>query len=177
LLQELQAQCKDADCIEGDFLLFPSFVSSADVIICMGDSLTHLSCLNEVELLFQQAFDVLLQEGIFMIQYRDLSKPLLDSDRFIPVKSDERTVFTCFLEWETALDHVLEDGSGSTIKVNDLVHVKKGIGAWELLTSWYRKLAMTREYCTELAIKKGFSVVESSTLDGMVFIVFKKTRN
>jgi hypothetical protein len=48
--------------------------------------------------------------------------------RFIPVRSDDRTVFTCFLEWETATDEITKDGSGCTVKVHDLVHVKKGIG-------------------------------------------------
>ena len=85
---------------EGDILTFETFIlknSSIDVIICMGDTLTHLANLDEVKQLLQSAYNVLIPGGRFILQYRDLTQPLVGVDRFIPVRSDERTVFTCFL--------------------------------------------------------------------------------
>ena len=97
-----------------------------DLVICMGDSLTHLASLQEVDLLFKNVGKSLKKNGRFLLQFRDLTTPLVDGDRFIPVRSDERTVFTCFLEWETSVENIKIDGSGRIIKVHDLVHVKKG---------------------------------------------------
>jgi SAM-dependent methyltransferase len=176
LLGELKDERSEANIIEGDLLLFDQFVQDpVNVIICMGDTLTHLSSLQEIKDLFTRVYHQLNDNGgIFIVQYRDLSKPLVDSDRFIPVRSDERTVFTCFLEWEDG-GKVEEDGSGCKIKVHDLVHVKKGIGAWELMTSWYRKLGLTPDSCTRIGTDIGFQLQES-TFDesGMVLIVFTK---
>jgi phospholipid N-methyltransferase len=172
LLNELKQERPQANIIEGDLLLFNQFITTkVNVIICMGDTLTHLSSLAEIKELFEKVFQQLESGGLFIVQYRDLSKPLLNSDRFIPVRSDERTVFTCFLEWETEGE---EDGSGCLVKVHDLVHVKKGIGAWELMTSWYRKLGLTPEYLIRIAQEIGFQVQESTLDDSrMVLLVFE----
>ncbi|KAJ3302691.1 hypothetical protein HDV03_004636 [Kappamyces sp. JEL0829] len=166
--------------MEGDMLTFPSLVSrTVDLIICMGDSLTHLATLEEVNLLFSRAWERLESGGSFVVQFRDLSKELTNGDRFIPVRSDERTVFTCFLEWEPldASPGAVADGSGREIKVHDLVHVKKGIGAWELCTSWYRKLGLTGTYVQEHLAQLGFSNVTVSKYDGMVFVSAAKMQH
>ena len=47
--------------------------------------------------------------GRFVITYRDLSREALELDRFIPVRSDDTTILTCFLEYEP-----------ETVKVHDL---------------------------------------------------------
>ena len=66
------------------------------------------------------------------------------------------------------------DGSGCTIKVHDLVHVKKGIGAWELCKSWYRKLGISSDFVKKLAIEIGFTIVDAANDTGMVLIVLTK---
>lgn len=112
--------------------------------------------------------------GYFIIEYRDLTRPLEGVDRFIPIRSDERTVFTCFLEWQNTPD-IQKDGSGGKIKVYDLVHVKKGIGAWELCSSWYTKLGITKECCVKFAIEQGFEIENHVQLEsGMILITFFK---
>ena len=168
--------------IEGDLLTFPTLpefserkTQKMDLIICMGDTLTHLASLAEVSTLFKQCFDALDKGGSLVLQFRDLCNELYDGDRFIPVKSDERTVFTCFLEWtrdgeqDEKFKHLLFDGSGRIIKVHDLVHVKKGIGAWELCTSWYKKLAISPASCTWLLESVGFKdTTHTLCSDGML---------
>lgn len=50
--------------IEGDILLFSDLVvPQVNLIVCMGDTLTHLSNLSEVKALIQQAF-LKLESGI-----------------------------------------------------------------------------------------------------------------
>ncbi|KAJ2999153.1 T-complex protein 1 subunit beta [Globomyces sp. JEL0801] len=183
LIDELQIVAKSRNLIdklntiEGDLVNFPTLKDevtpdSPNVIICMGDTLTHLDSLETIEGLFRKTFSTLHENGIFLLQFRDLSRPLVDTDRFIPIRSDERTVFTCFLEWENNATE--EDGTGCTIKVNDLIHVKKGIGAWELCTSWYHKLAVSQSWCLNLLKSIGFHIVESDNNNGMIFIVASK---
>ena len=181
LLDELKEAVKRLKCdaeklinVEGDLLSFSQYCKDgADAIICMGDTITHLASLQEIEMVFKQSSERLLANGKLIVQFRDLTKPLRDTDRFIPVKSDERTVFTCFLEW---IEKGSEpDNSGCIIKVHDLVHVKKGVGAWELCTSFYNKLGITAECLIAIAMRNNLNVVESS-LDstGMVLICFSK---
>jgi SAM-dependent methyltransferase len=159
---------------ESDMMLFPNLIQTkVDGFVCMGDSLTHLANLDEVSRLFKLAHDHLNESGVLLIQFKDLTQPLLNNDRFIPVKSDERTVFTCFLEWERGLKEE-EDGSGCVIKVTDLVHVKKGIGAWELCTSWYKKLGITARSCAERAQNVGFTVTKGPSEKGMVLLCLSK---
>ena len=189
LLQELKDSALEKQVfskikmIEDDFLTFQKHLDGTlvDLIVCMGDSPSHLASLHEINILFQSVFDSLLPDGgIFLLQFRDLTKELYEGDRFIPIKSDERTVFTCFLEWlplggggdiDDGHQMITSDGSGRTVKVFDLVHVKKGIGAWELCTSWYKKLALSLAFCHEKLKDIGFRKVESQLgQDGMVFI-------
>lgn len=144
-----------------------------NVIVCMGDTLTHLDCVSEVKQLISDAYSALSNGGILILQFKDLTKPLVGTDRFIPVRSDERTVFTCFLEWEEN-SQVEADGSGCIIRVHDLVHVKKGIGAWELCKSWYKKLGLTGPYVIKALESAGFVVEDAVNDFGMVTLVSHK---
>ncbi|KAI8923672.1 hypothetical protein BC831DRAFT_470131 [Entophlyctis helioformis] len=257
----------------GDMLAFRSLLASVDearalssdprlatsvanVIVCMGDTLTHLASLGEVRALLADSYAALRPGGRLVLQFRDLTRPLHGVDRFIPVRSDERTVFTCFLEWDEstlpqtsasgvamdaaapsaeapptvdrqddagtdiagstdasnvvgpALDRrglptpskvltpaaspaaspapavlasavgsngTAPDGSGCRVRVHDLVHVKKGIGAWELCKSWYWKLGLSGPYVAGVLESLGFEVVHSeSDGGGMVLLVGEK---
>jgi SAM-dependent methyltransferase len=108
--------------------------NSADVVVCMGDTLTHLSRREEVSSLFRSVAGVLRPSGMFVVTYRDLAAAALTGvDRFIPVRSDENRVMTCFLEYE----------GPDTVIVTDLVHVRGGDGKWSLQKSSYRKLRLS----------------------------------
>lgn len=57
------------------------------VVVCMGDTLTHLTSRAQVLQLFQDVYVLLAsQNGTFVISYRDLSGMRSELDRFIPVK-------------------------------------------------------------------------------------------
>jgi hypothetical protein len=75
----------------------------------MGDTLTHLASKADVRALFQDVFDALHSGGVFVITYRALTKELEGLDRFIPVRSDDSTIMTCFLEYESAESVVVHD--------------------------------------------------------------------
>jgi SAM-dependent methyltransferase len=126
----------------------------ATVIVCIGDTLTHLPEKSDVIALFGSVFDRLRKGGVFVITYRDLTKELFGTDRFIPVRSDENKIMTCFLEFENQ----------DSVVVHDLVHMRQDSG-WSLNKSSYRKLRLGIAWVREELIKAGFHIV-SEDLSG-----------
>jgi SAM-dependent methyltransferase len=139
---------------KADLRDFPAMVSAgqATVIVCMGDTLTHLPGKSEVRSLFRAVFDTLHPGGMFVITYRDLTTELHGTDRFIPVRSDDNTIMTCFLEFENT----------ESVVVHDLVHTRHH-ATWSLNKSSYRKLRLGIDWlCHELK-QAGLNVVSQDS--------------
>src|SRR5215469_12767590 len=95
--------------------------ATASLVVCMGDTLTHLSNRQEVVALLQSVALALKPRGLFVATYRDLSGPELEGlDRFIPVRGDDGRAMICFLEYR----------SSEIVLVNDLIYVRDGAGRW-----------------------------------------------
>jgi SAM-dependent methyltransferase len=141
---------------KADLRDLPVIVQSeqATVIVCMGDTLTHLPEKSDVSALFGSVFDRLRKGGVFVITYRDLTKELFGTDRFIPVRSDESKIMTCFLEFENA----------ESVVVHDLVHMRQDSG-WSLNKNSYRKLRLGIEWVRAELSKAGFDLL-SEDLSG-----------
>ncbi len=120
----------------------------ATVIVCMGDTLTHLPQKSDVSTLFASVFDRLRKGGVFVITYRDLTKELFGIERFIPVRSDENKIMTCFLEFENT----------DSVMVHDLVHMRQDSG-WSLNKSSYRKLRLGVDWVREELSRAGFEML------------------
>ena len=135
---------------KADLRTLPAIVPAgqATVIVCMGDTLTHLPQRADVATLFRDVFESLRPGGMFVITYRDLTKELFGTDRFIPVRSDDDKIMTCFLEFEN------ED----SVVVHDLVHVRQGVG-WSLNKSSYKKLRLGVAWVSEELSKAGFEIL------------------
>lgn len=66
----------------------------------MGDTLTHLESLSSVQSLLLNAERALVKDGKLILTFRDYaSAEISGTQRFIPVRSDESTILTCFLEY------------------------------------------------------------------------------
>ncbi len=135
--------------IYSDLLKLSEFVSpaTAQVIVCMGDTITHLGSKDAVEELLLLVHDALIPGGRFVLSYRDLSAEATGLDRFIPVCADERKVMTCFLEFDRP-DAVL---------VHDLVYSREGL-QWLLEKSSYRKLRLPIDWLEDAMVRVGFIV-------------------
>ncbi|MBO0872527.1 MAG: methyltransferase domain-containing protein [Pseudonocardia sp.] len=105
--------------------------ASAAVIVCMGDTLTHLPDKADVTVLLGDVERALAGGGALVITYRDLSRPLLGPDRFIPVRHSADQLLTCFLEY-------LDD---DTVLVHDLLHTRSD-GEWTQQVGSYPKLRL-----------------------------------
>jgi SAM-dependent methyltransferase len=111
-----------------------------DVVLCMGDTLTHLPSLDAVERLVDEVAAALTPGGWFVATFRDYSGPARRGvDRVIPVRQDDHRRLTCVLEY-----------TDSAVVVHDVVHERTAAG-WALQVSSYRKLRLAPEWaCTVL---------------------------
>ncbi|WP_419992468.1 class I SAM-dependent methyltransferase [Streptomyces boninensis] len=105
--------------------------ATAAAIVCMGDTLTHLPDRRDVPALLADCARALRPGGHLVLSYRDLTAAPSGTDRFIPVRSTDDRVLTCFLE----------EYDADRIMVHDLVHTWSPDG-WELHVGSYPKLRL-----------------------------------
>jgi SAM-dependent methyltransferase len=162
LLDELSEHAGDAEiAIErGDLLDFEGHVHGPiELMVCMVDTLVHLESKSLVKDLFAKVHRALEPGGRFVITYRDLSREALELERFIPVRADDSTILTCFLEYEP-----------ETVKVHDLVY-RKVDGGWTFHKSFYRKLRLAQAWVEGELRSAGFAVTEAGVERGFVTLV------
>lgn len=127
-----------------------------DVIVCMGDTLTHLPDGSSVESLFADVAASLNSGGLFITTFRDyVSAPLHGDARFILVRGDEERMLTCFLEY-----------GESTVIVHDLLHQREG-ESWRLRVSSYPKLRLSPQWVVERLRALGLVVLRDMLPGGM----------
>ncbi len=146
--------------VNADLLAFRAHIAApVDVIVCMGDTLTHLPNHSSVESLFGDVAASLGPGGLFAATFRDyVSAPLQGDARFILVRGDEERVLTCFLEY-----------ADTTVTVHDLLHQRES-GSWRIRASSYPKLRLSPEWVVEHLSSLGLSVRRDAAPGGMVRI-------
>jgi SAM-dependent methyltransferase len=138
-------------------------VQPFDVILCMGDTLTHLPGIASVESLFTTVAAALSPGGIFAATFRDYaSTTLRGDDRFILVRADEQRILTCLLEY-----------SDLTVLVNDVLHERVG-GIWNLRVSSYPKLRLAPESVARSLAARGLVVRLEVGMRGLVRVVAQR---
>ena|ERR1022692_127639 len=147
--------------IVGDLLAFRTWVQQpVNVILCMGDTLTQLPNFADVDLLLDSTAAALTSGGVFAATFRDyVSKTLQGDDRFIPVRSDDNRILTCFLEY-----------GKDRVTVHDLLHEKEQ-GRWRQRVSSYLKLRLAPERIVERLTNLGFVVRVDIGISGMTRVM------
>lgn len=149
--------------VRDDLLNFTShFPSPVELCVCMGDTLPHLESFDQVTALFERIYGALAWDGKFVTTFRDLTLELKGLDRFIPVRSDGNTIFTCFLEYGQDL-----------VQVHDLVYARKN-DTWEFHKSSYQKLRLSGEWVLEQLRAAGFTIKSSDNAKSMITIIAEK---
>jgi hypothetical protein len=143
-----------------------SFKGHLDVptalIVCMGDTLTHLPDLQSIESLFGDVAEALEPGGTFIATFRDYSTPLVGLRRFIPVRSDSDRILMCFLEYDDVF-----------VTVYDILHERAGT-EWQQRSSAYRKLRLSPDWVMHALAAEGLKVRAEEGIAGMVRLVAKK---
>ena len=146
--------------VNDDLLGFQGHIAEApSAILCMGDTITHLPDLGAVENLIERASIELSPGGMLVVSFRDYSVPLTGEQRFIPVRSDETRILTCFLEYEP-----------EAVLVHDILHERAAEG-WQTRVSHYRKLRLSPERLIDRLQSNGFKVRREAGMRGMVRVV------
>jgi SAM-dependent methyltransferase len=151
--------------VEDDLLGFLEHMTQPPAaILCMGDTITHLPDRGAVESLIERAALALLPDGVFVVSFRDYSVPLLGDQRFIPVRSDDDRILTCFLEYQREV-----------VVVHDILHERTAEG-WRTRVSHYPKLRLSPQDLMVSLESRGFSVRREAGMRGMVRLVARKVR-
>jgi SAM-dependent methyltransferase len=135
-----------------DILRLAQYVpkASADMVVCMGDTLPHLETVAQARALMEACWQALRPSGRLLLTFRDYSQALQGLDRIIPVRLDADKLMTCILNYAT--DHV---------EVTDLIYTRAGAG-WDLHKSSYRKLRLASDEVVALLSSLGFAVTSTS---------------
>jgi predicted O-methyltransferase YrrM len=127
------------------------------VILCMGDTLTHLADTQAVRQLLRDIAASLEPGGLFAATFRDYSgQPKAGAERFVPVRSDAGRILTCFLETH-----------GDTVTVHDIVHTHLE-GGWQMRVSAYEKLRLDPQWLLRAAQDAGLNGTVTTGPRGMM---------
>jgi SAM-dependent methyltransferase len=166
LLDDLRARKGDLPIrvVADDLLEFGRHVHERpQAVLCMGDTLTHLDSNATVLRLISEVTSALDTGGIFVVTFRDYSTTLTGTQRFIPVRSDNDRILTCFLEY-----------TDSHVMVHDVLHERAGQN-WKMQISSYQKLRLAPDWLVLNLKLLGFAVRREPGVSGMVRIVGKRS--
>ncbi len=151
------------DPVHDDLLSFRHHLRERpELVLCMGDTLTHLADYHQVVKLVESVADILAHGGRFVVTFRDYTNEATGVDRFISVRSDATRIHTCFLEYNE-----------SHVQVHDLLHEKEG-AEWTLRIGSYPKLRIAPAWFVELLRINGLSVVSGAGPSGMIRFIARR---
>jgi 2-polyprenyl-3-methyl-5-hydroxy-6-metoxy-1,4-benzoquinol methylase len=165
LLTELKDKIKGRNIAihEKDILSYLTEITdSVDVIVCMGDTLTHLNSKDDVKQLIQAASQRLHKNGKFIVSFRSLEHEPDSLARVIPVKSDEHRIHTCFLEYHSEY-----------VKVFDILH-EYDHDRWTQKVSWYPKLRLAVEEVVDWMRQYQLKPTDQLNRTGLTLIAAQK---
>lgn len=163
LLAELRRECPEISVVERDITDPRGTGETYAVIVCMGDTLTHLASRDEVDAVLARASAALEPGGVVALTFRDYVAPVRESvERFILVRADESRIHTCCLDY-----------GDERVRVTDLVHERKD-AAWSLRASAYDKLRLSHDWVAERLRAHGVSVTRAESSIGRIAVVARK---
>jgi 2-polyprenyl-3-methyl-5-hydroxy-6-metoxy-1,4-benzoquinol methylase len=165
LLAELESRIGSysIEVVKEDIRLVSKYSSLyPDLIVCCGDTLPHLESFAEIQKLIKDCFDILNPKGRIVLTFRDYSTALEDTNRFIPVKSDNKRILTCFLEYST-----------DKIRVTDLLHEYEN-DKWIQKVSSYNKTRITKDSVVKYLTESGFDMIMDKVENRIITIIAQK---
>lgn len=135
-----------------------------ELIVCAGDTLTHLATLKQVSRLLADSASALAPGGHLVLSFRDYSTARLGPDRFIPVRSDADRLFTCFLEF------------GPThVTVHDIVHTREASSsAWSMSVSVFEKIRLSPAWVRTELLAAGLTLTLDNLTAGLATFIARK---
>lgn len=167
LLSELNARAKGMTVrtILANIANTAQYTMNAELITCMGDTLTHLESVQQVNALFGEWNSILPEGGKLVLSFRDLTQELEKEERFIPVRAEDERIHTCFLEYFPGF-----------VRVFDMLMEKQN-GQWIQKVSSYQKLRLGIEQVKIMLSAAGFVVQDHEVIQRMHYLVAVKRKD
>jgi SAM-dependent methyltransferase len=168
LLDELQVRAAGyaVTTVKDDILDYTcNLLEPVELIVCMGDTLTHLDSRDDVARLVHGACRALTGDGVLCFSFRDYSRGELRGDaRIIPVRSDEQRIHLCFLEYEA-----------TAVRVHDIIQTRTADG-WDVSVGSYLKLRLAPDDVEAMAGESGLDCFHREDHRGMRYLAFRPVR-
>jgi SAM-dependent methyltransferase len=156
LLKELGEVCEGlpVTTIQADLLDESKYADRGPfmLILCVGDTLTHLSSTKDVDRLIRSAARLLLPGGALLLQFREQQRELSPQESVFTMRSERDRIMQCTLHFEK-----------ERVWVTDTVHEWNG-QAWITTKSTYPKLRLSTDEIVEIATTAGLNVRFNETL-------------
>lgn len=165
LVSQLTINCQglEVEIIEEDLRQIKELANpSPELIVCWGDTLTHLQSHGEIVKFICDCVEVLAPGGKLILSFRNYLHELVGDSRFIPVKSDHRRILTGFLEYFP-----------THVRVTDLFYELTEM-EWIQKVSSYYKVRLDPEEVISLLKKYGLSIIFEGMGSGLFTIIALK---
>ncbi|NMB78838.1 MAG: class I SAM-dependent methyltransferase [Methanomicrobiales archaeon] len=149
--------------VQADIRAFEKWAGAGpELITCMGDTLTHLPDGEAVQALIQRCAAELLPGGSLIIACRDYSAGPEGGTVVIPVRSDNRKIFLCRLDYGPV-----------RVTVTDILYTQES-GTWERVASTYRKIRIAPGVLTGILEDAGFQILQHEIREGIITVTAQK---
>lgn len=140
--------------VNADICQFGSNIQpqSVKVVVCMGDTITHLPSRDAVRLVLDQAANCLVPGGKIALTFRDLSIEVTGADRVIPVRSEPDQIMICVLDYKH-----------DRVGVTDIIYTRDGL-EWHIEKSCYEKLRLAPSWLAAELTARQFRVLRNETV-------------
>jgi SAM-dependent methyltransferase len=167
LLKELADVCAGlpVKTLQADLLDEPKLAALGPfmLILCVGDTLTHLSSMKDVDKLIRMAARLLSPGGALLLQFREQPKELSPQDSVIKMRAERDRIMQCVLHFEP-----------DRVWVTDVAHEWNG-QAWITTKSTYPKLRISTEAILEIATTAGLNIRFNDTLTRQRVVVLTRS--
>jgi 2-polyprenyl-3-methyl-5-hydroxy-6-metoxy-1,4-benzoquinol methylase len=164
LLGELKINAKDLDItlINDDIKKVKTFAEKPELIVCCGDTLSHLNNKTDVNSFISEIIRSLEKNGKLIFSFRDYSNELIGIERIIPVKSDETKILTCILDYEKEF-----------VNVTDLLYERTD-NVWKQKVSTYKKVRLLTNEIVEYLVANGMTIKFNQIVNRLTTIIASK---
>lgn len=153
----------EIEVINSDIINYLNSVNkNFSLITCMGDTILHLESRDWVKEFIKLCYENLEPGGKLILSFRDYTNELKGEARFIPVKSNDTRVMTCFLEY-----------SDEYVNVTDLLYEKIN-GEWMQFVSSYKKVRVLPEEIEKYLMDTGLEIESNEVLNRMIYLIANK---
>lgn len=148
--------------IDGDIRRITDNGTVPELILCCGDTLSHLESKQELETFILDLSRTLAGNGKLILSFRDYATLLTGPARVIPVASNDKRILTCILDYEKDF-----------VNVTDLLHESVN-SQWTTSVSTYRKIRLNTLDILDLLRLGELTVTFNNVTGGLTTIIATK---